>query len=1313
MASSKKTGRSDQHLGFDDLRAENLEAIRAGEFESFCYALLEVERFDRHTQAEVSGPQRQYVADGGKDLVFKVLGLPKQSKQEYEVEHGLALTNDAGTVCFSCKSGDKWREKVLKEADAPAGGKKRAPVDYLLEGGSFTILVNDRVGKDDVYETRTKPAKTKSGKRPPSTSTTRKTLLENVAARLWAQMRKVERSAPDPTPRLRIIDANDLAAYLRRRRPIELGDELLRKLGVALVPGLNPIDYWRHDHEIEREWPEFVEDDARVQMKREVRRALTAETDDPYARILWVHGPPGVGKTRLLLELLSETDDVAQSLKQRTRVALSFQPGLEAIENYSIAERFPRSVIIVDDCPAEEVQSLVKRFAYIARNSRAALVIVTPGLPTDDDLQRQQKSGVRVLKLTPLAHAAHEQLIRRALGQLTAQQGPAAEVVQQVERFSEGYPWYAVLIARGWKENPQAPLASAADAAKMALASRTETNNLESERYNLALDRARCLVIAMLTEHLDWDSISPTDRAGLLQAVGLDTWRRLEDLAFGCVRRGILRMRLKHRYKYVTPLVLGREVLLMLSFPPDDEPRSPLDRAIREHAAKFIPMFYELLNRLDIGSERGGQALAAIANRVLSEVQSGDDIAVLTRGTLQGPPLRFAVRCEPRRTAAVLRQLIEATPVETLRELESVRRDLVWALESLSRRRTGFGDAEAALFRLACAENEAYGNNATAVWGSLFSVELNSTYCPLGERLQLLRFRCTQGDSAVRLVGLSGIPHAISAHIVGYGGDPQDGPHESLTRQQARAARVDAWELLLELTSDVLPEVAERAQKLAIENLRDAARTDLGGDVAQMMIKRVASFDAKAMLALREKIVHVDAYDHEWIETDPEAQASWMRLKVVTAPQSYSERLRQRVGTWSRGGDEEEDDAGIGALAAEAAHEPEVLMAEMDWLDSSVAVRAPLFFVALGKSDARGAFLESLLERARGGKAHDGLSGYLRGWQQSGRASEVDKVLRAMRAEPALAVHMALSIWRMGATEERMTWLTEDIAAGRLTDGAIGALVLGSWELDASDEALRRMVKALLITGTLTAASVGLTLAVRRLNARDSIEESWSVLIERLLDFLADNPQGGLADYDWGRGGKLLVRTGRLEVALSLALRVIGHDDMRTSLDHGWEVLRACIAQDPRVGWRGFTSLLERRDAHLLTTTLRFRELGEAFPADEVLAWVGRNEQRAALIANLCAPHADDLSPLARGLLIRFGPESRAAGVLESRARFTPRATSSLAEFSQKQLRRARSWAKDPHPNVRTWAERVAINSKNDFDVHDAEEEYERRRWGT
>ena len=68
-----------------------------------------------------------------------------------------------------------------------------------------------------------------------------------------------------------------------------------------------------------------------------------------------------------------------------------------------------------------------------------------------------------------------------------------------------------------------------------------------------------------------------------------------------------------------------------------------------------------------------------------------------------------------------------------------------------------FEDAEAALFRLACAENESYANNATHTWAELFFPEHNRTQRGLAGRLHALARRLSGSDPESRRLALVGV----------------------------------------------------------------------------------------------------------------------------------------------------------------------------------------------------------------------------------------------------------------------------------------------------------------------------------------------------------------------------------------------------------------------------------------------------------------------------------------------------------------------------------------------------------------------------
>ena len=81
-----------------------------------------------------------------------------------------------------------------------------------------------------------------------------------------------------------------------------------------------------------------------------------------------------------------------------------------------------------------------------------------------------------------------------------------------------------------------------------------------------------------------------------------------------------------------------------------------------------------------------------------------------------------------------------------------VRRHLVWALEKIAFDPDGFEEGADLLLRLAVAENETYGNNATGQFGSLFPVVLGNTAADGPARLMLLSDAARSDDPVQRKI---------------------------------------------------------------------------------------------------------------------------------------------------------------------------------------------------------------------------------------------------------------------------------------------------------------------------------------------------------------------------------------------------------------------------------------------------------------------------------------------------------------------------------------------------------------------------------
>jgi len=1287
-------------LGWDAVKAEAFADFDEREFELLCRELLDFEVLERHApDAVVEGPPPEKAK--GADLRFELRSPARKPLGEFKLRFGHALTSDdPGVTVYSCKTSRKgrlsWRDELVRDA------REGSPwaVEALQSGGRFVALINvpyvratGRKGSVAANASKAPGKKgTQAGKEtegsPPHASLESR-LAESYAARTGLP-------AADLVARIRIVDANELRELVRLWTPESLSLMHKGRLGVEALNYLKTLDGWAVYNQKERGSPEFEWDQTRALLRDQILATLKAESDDPYGRTIWLIGPPGVGKTRLVFEAL-QGDPGCQS---RSRVATSFDDGRRAISNDAFHERHRDAILVVDDCPAVRLDDLLKGVVEHNRHGRGGLIVLTPIAP-DAQLARAPQ-GIQRLDLGRLDEQATRRMIARELGD-----GSSDADVESFARLTGGFPWFAALVAKEVKGGAPPPK-SREEAARIAICSKAEAEEMRVDWNAEVLLRARTLLLVMLTEDVDWASPS-LDRESLCKAVGLDRWSQAEGAKIKCVERGILRVRGK--YKYVTPALLEQVVAEMLLRPKPDGP-GPVGPLLEKHAKPYLRPFYQRLTEIGLSRE----SLQALAQPILDTLRTGPQgLEVLGRQGISGAELLFVSRCLPGPLAQALRQRIEASDEEVLRKRTDVRRDLVFALEFAVRTSAGFEDAEAALLRLALAENEAWGNNATGIWKGLFSVEGHMTYRSSEERLALLRARSEDTRASVRGLALHGIQQAITTVGYSIGGAQVEGPYPVPRGAEAQAARVEAWRLLLNRARDPEPSIAERARTLSIELLRDAVRAGIGATVAETLLSILGSYTEGEMRRLRDELSRTAKHDQRYLEQTG-ASAAWRDLSRAADPRSFADELRLRAGSWLTEEEEHETEQRDMALAAQGLEPPNsALLAEIPWLSSKEAVRSVPILIAAGRVDREHLLLPSLVRMAEG-DSPELLSAYLRGWKESGQEDAVDELLRANRANPALAAALALTIWRVGANDERIDLMVELIRSGRLNERLFSVLPIGSWEREATAESLGRLVSALLDSEEPSAQSSALWLLVRRATTPNEPAQRWLPLLTRAMAALSNSLLEGMTAYQWKRAALLLLDAGEVSRALDFAGRALRPERGYRTPEEPWAIFGKCAERDPGAVWRALAPRLsgDPRDAAALASALSGTSVPARLPVSKVMAWVGRDGDRALRVARMVSMHqGDPLPELARALVARFGPDSPCARVLAADVRATPHMVASLAAFSAAQARRAAEWAADPDPRVRVWASRLKESLMKSSEAYAADEEYETRRWGT
>ncbi|MCF7634636.1 MAG: hypothetical protein LLF82_000100 [Dehalococcoides mccartyi] len=1253
------------------VRPENIKYVESEDFQRLCFELIDFEVSFRHISGRVGGPPEKYRGDKGMDLSVEVTHAPRYKKSDFV--H--SLTEDAsGITCVACKGGNNWKTGLLGDANKPA------PVETIKAGGHFMMVTNHQVGETETTEVLTG-------------------VSGIIAKALGVETKEIE-------PRVHFFDADDLASFCAYHF-VRLDQQLRALLRVPDLPGLLDFGQWRILLEQSRSLPEFSPDSPRNGIIDQLRKTLGREPGYQGTGVVWVYGPPGVGKSRLVFEAIAKT----RGVPARVLVSSDYEFGRRAVTEYEVPS-YNDVVLIVDECPAHEAQSLCSLFQARRQGHDGTLILIGIQESTEDP---KGFPGLPI-RLSPLEEDAIRSLVERELG---IGVGSEPDLVQRVLFLSEGYPWFAVLLSRALRfDRTVLPHGSVHwDAAEIAIAGISRDYGGDQAKWRSeVLARAKALIAVILTQGIDWNRLDAESQKRLGDAVG-STWPEVIRAAEACWHRGIIRQRQNWKYKYITPKNLARLVAAHLL----DTPWS-LGNSIKEHVPELRKGFYGRLEGMELpGSLLEGLAINELRN-IREEVDPFDLLLEKSPGFL---PLQFIAKWQPGLTARWLGRIIESSSIEELRRRVDVRRDLMFALAHISHRRDGFEDSETSLFRLAVAENENWANNATSVWANLFMVAINLTRRKFEFRLAILKDRVEKGSAELRLLALAGLANATGreTHSSGYTSDDTiDGPWDVPTIGEVQQNKLKAWDILCALTLDKEPVVADKSRAIVAENLRSTIHWRIAEQVFEMLSEKVKLWPEKQMASLREELDSIKRYEGPALNANAKLQESFKRLRTNTEAMNYHGKLLDVVGRWSPGEDriEMEPTEGYGKrldeyagsldkkLAEEGLAPPVPLRNELDWLETDEAKRGIPFMIHVGMLDTERVLLDHLVERAKDGGVANVISAYLTGLATSGQEEVVDELLRSWRANPSFALHTLLTAWRVGPSDLRISWLVEDLQAGRLNPNAVNCLAYASWGRRATPKPIKNLIETLATFPDLVPQVTALHLILERPEQElDSLEPTLLILI----DSLAKQKLTGMNDYVWEQACRLGLKRGGVKEIVEAAVSFIGATEDFGSDEHAWVVLMEAAKLDIIEVWKSIMPLIEARDSksyRILLESHRYALISQV-PVNTVMEWIGSDKRRSIIAADMCSAHEKPLNEIARTLIMKFGADSPAAHVLASRAHSTPGVVSSIAGFAKSQLDNARNWSEDSAPEVAKWGQERLVEFQRSYEAESAREEFEEK----
>lgn len=1025
------------------------------------------------------------------------------------------------------------------------------------------------------------------------------------------------------------------------------------------IPNVFRLDQW-HIAQEAHQIP-FQLDDLRQQLIPVLRQQIAAPEGPVH---LHVNGLSGVGKTRLALEVFDEQSD-SVLYSPDPPADLSFFTWMAAHPNAF-------AVLVVDECDP----GTAARLAEAASMSDRRLRLLTVGQLAFGG------SAAHVYTLDPLDDAT---MLRVVTGVATTI-GP--EQARWIARVSRGYVKLATALAQ---EIAREGRQTVADLTASYNVAQIVERLIPNERQRIAMRG-----LALLTR-VGWDGELASEGQSVAEFVGLG-WNEMRADIDEVARSGLVSK--QGRYRYVTPEI----VALWLA--------AELWRSRKDDLLGFLGQLSpdgqeRMLRRLsDLAGEDEAES---VVQEVLGT--EGPFFAIDTLDTERGSNLfRILAKGQPQAALGLLERLIGTATVERLLHFDQGRRNVVWALQFLAWRRETFFRAARLLLRLAEAENESYGNNASGIWKQLFLTYIAGTEVPALERYPLLEEALSSDAASVRFLAVEALSEALTTYEHGSLVGEYEGGTVPVERWRPRtvgedhSCRREALRLLDKALHDPDAQVQARAFEVFFQSLRNLIRMDLADDAIQRLEELVIRDDddprrREAWVAVTSCLKYEDG------RLSAEHKARLQELAARLMSDSLHDRLRRFVGQWShtdwKGSDapeEERPDYIAAHLADEVMSSPESLSPELPWLVSGEAENVHYFGYRLGHLDDEQIWLSDLLNVSRTGNDHRLLSNYLRARADAGQSEWVEDLLDRWVDDRNLAMLVFDATWRGVPSTRGAQRLISLVDTGGIEPGHLRVVSYGSFTSHLASQVFSELLDRLARDTTFASAEAGLA-GLFEWSARPNsdLPKDLLAMAWRYLEMRPDGATSGMYSFYWaGVARRYAIENDPLRLVRTI-LRVISEGFVPPS-DERLELLKEAVDLRPAEVWEVIGEYLLDDESAALGLGWSTEELGffEDLPPEMLLAWAREDvRKRPHLIAQLSKPRAV-LNPLVRGLLIEYGPDSEPANTL-ARNFASGLWSGSMAAREEQQLAIAETWLDDPEPTVQAWAARIVEGIKRDL----------------
>lgn len=697
--------------------------------------------------------------------------------------------------------------------------------------------------------------------------------------------------------------------------------------------------------------------------------------------------------------------------------------------------------------------------------------------------------------------------------------------------------------------------------------------------------------------------------------------------------------------------------------------------------------------------------------------------------------LYLLTQAAPNIVAEVLERLFRDIDVEQLENFGAGRRYIVHSLEYMLKFNTTFWIAARILLKLATAENESYGNNATGIWANSFSIFSTNSPIPAVERMILIREALDSSNWKTRIVGIKGLeilligtPQSVGLKLEGYIAPPQWRPKvwgevyelhkqslnllENSLEDTVEEVKNEARKVLLDVApqqiyrwEEVVLNVLNKIEQLGDKpsRLRGTLQTiidnnsDNNGDINDNILFEVKN---------KKNIPKLDGHTISKIES---------LLSTIT--QSFSQRLKRWIGelTWKDRQQlyQDNDNEIIGHLVDEAISNPHLLEKEIKWLHSNEAVNSYQFFRLLGEKDTDRYWFGFI--REAGTKDPDSkfnpLIGYMVGLYENGHNEWVESIFEDWFEKKELAIGIFFILVNVSNADNLVSWLIKLIEGEQLDASIIGHMQVTLKAKTFSTEQVQSLLNFAMNEDSSELTINGLDLLSGWLEThKEQSNELLPIALELLGKTISRESAVSYHDrslYTWKQIAQVYVDEHPIKVAEAViktfdcsAIKPMSIHDERI------KILQLALVYEPKNVWKIIgNALLDEDKAYCFPSRHygwddkqpEMSKLIDRAGNDVVSEWILESGVSAARrIAEFVHVLEVPLPKMVRFLLIEYGSDDQVYKIVHPN--YSGFGWSgNLSDHYKSLINIARQWMSDEEPIIREWVQDVVDDLETSY----------------